>query len=314
MSQETFHNLDPKVRPKFSKVFQWSVVDKVMGRRRQSPAHSPVEYVESPVISGLEKPGAVWLGHATMLLTVDGRRVLTDPVFAPRLGGFIKRNVPVVMGAQGLPQIDVVLISHNHRDHLDKPSVMAVDARFSPRYVVPVGVDRYLRAWGVPAQMIQTLEWWGSCAPEPGLSALKVSLVPAQHWSQRTPFDRNTSLWGGFVLEGREHRVYFAGDSGYFDGFKMIGERFPNLDLACLPIGAYDPEWFMSPQHMNPEEAGRALLDVGAARMVSIHWGTYKLTDEPLDEPPVRLDAWRREAGVSAERVVTLPAGGELLL
>jgi L-ascorbate metabolism protein UlaG (beta-lactamase superfamily) len=208
----------------------------------------------------------------------------------------------------------MVLISHNHRDHLDKPSVLALEAQGSPHYVVPLGVDRYLRAWGVPQARVTTLDWWQSCAPLGDAPELRVSLVPAQHWSQRTPFDRNTSLWGGFVLQSPRRSVYFAGDSGYFEGFSMIGERFPGLDLALLPIGAYDPEWFMSPQHMNPEEAGRAMLELGAARMLSIHWGTYKLTDEPLDEPPARLEDWRAAQKIEPERILTLAAGGQVLL
>ncbi len=308
---ERFSNTDPAVRPRFDRFVRWSVVDRITGRRRKSPGSAPVEVVE--VAPGpVDEPSALWLGHATALLSIGGVRVLTDPVFAPRLGGFIRRNVAVPIEPEALPPVALVLISHNHRDHLDRDSVRRVEAHHRPRYVVPLGVDAYLKAWGVPADRIDALSWWGEIAPLPGASDLRVACVPAQHWSQRTPFDRNASLWGGFVLRAEGRSIYFAGDSGYFDGFGEIGRRFPKLDLALIPIGAYDPEWFMAPQHMNPEEAGRAFLAVGAARMISIHWGTYKLTDEPLDEPPARLLDWERAERIEAGRLLILPVGGRL--
>jgi L-ascorbate metabolism protein UlaG (beta-lactamase superfamily) len=135
------------------------------------------------------------------------------------------------------------------------------------------------------------LDWWGSTK----VGAVTVHFVPAQHWSRRGLNDVNETLWGGFVVEGSSARVYHSGDTAYFEGFQEIGRRFPGLDAAMLPIGAYDPEWFMEKQHMNPEQAVRAYEDLGARRFLAMHWGTFKLTDEPLDEPPQRLDAeWSR--------------------
>ena len=140
---------------------------------------------------------------------------------------------------------------------------------------------------------VTELDWWGSTRVGP----VTVHFVPAQHWSRRGLKDANETLWGGFVVEGTSARVYHSGDTAYFEGFQEIGRRFPALDAALLPIGAYDPEWFMSRQHMNPEEAVRAFVDLGARRFLAMHWGTFKLTDEPLDEPPQRLDAeWKRRA------------------
>jgi L-ascorbate metabolism protein UlaG (beta-lactamase superfamily) len=136
--------------------------------------------------------------------------------------------------------------------------------------------------------------------------------VPSHHWSRRGLHDHNASLWGGWGVQSDAMTGYFAGDTGYFPGFREIGERLGTIDAAMLPIGAYAPRWFMKGQHMDPDEAGQALLDLGARRMVAMHWGTYKLTDEPLDEPPVRLEAWRVRAGVERSRVL-VPAIGQTL-
>lgn len=308
----TFHNMDPEVRPQFNKAFKWAVVDRIAGRRRRTSGSAPVDVVDA--VSVPERAGAVWLGHSTVLFSLGGVRILTDPIFAQRISVVIKRNVPNVLPVEAMPSIDLVWISHNHRDHLDKPSIQALDAVFAPRYVVGLGVERYLKAWGVDGGRITSLNWWEGCTPLPERADLEVFFVPAQHWSQRGALDRNKTLWGGFVGRAEGQSVYFAGDSGYFDGFAEIGRRFPGIDLAAIPIGAYDPEWFMQPQHMNPEQAGQSFLDVGAERMLSIHWGTYKLTDEPLDEPPSRLEDWRVSTRVASERLLTLAVGGGVLL
>ncbi len=308
-----FVNLDPAVRPQFNKVFQWAVLDRLSGKRRKTPPHAHVDVVQDPEPPSVQDIGAMWLGHATALISIAGLRILTDPVFARNLG-LIRRNVPVVLPVEALPHVDVVLISHNHRDHLDRASIKAVEARFKPHFVVPLEVDRHLRAWKVPVQRITTLGWWQDARPIAKAPHLNFTCVPAQHWSQRLIADRNQTLWGGFVLEADGKRVYFAGDSGYFDGFAQIGQRHPNIDLALIPIGAYDPEWFMSPQHMNPDEAGQAFVDLGAKQMISIHWGTYKLTDEPMDEPPRRLSDWMTRVKMEEGRIWTLPVGGRVVL
>jgi L-ascorbate metabolism protein UlaG (beta-lactamase superfamily) len=307
-----FENLDPSVRPEVGRALKWAVVDKLAGRRRSAPKRAPVEVAQDARV-GVQAEEAAWLGHSTAWISMGGVCAVTDPVFAPRLGGFIGRNVPLVVGPEAMPKVDLVLLSHNHRDHLDEPSVRALEQRFKPRYLVPTGVERYLKGWGIDPARITSLGWWEACDPVPG-SSLRVTLVPAQHWSQRLPWDRNQTLWGGYVLQADGRSAYFAGDSGYFDGFQEIGRRFPKLDLAFMPIGAYEPEWFMAPQHMNPDDAGRAFLELGAARMVAIHWGTYKLTDEALDEPPQRLEDWRSRQRVEPERVLVLPVGGRLSL
>ncbi|HET9752789.1 MAG TPA: MBL fold metallo-hydrolase, partial [Myxococcales bacterium] len=164
----------------------------------------------------------------------------------------------------------------------------------------------FFRRRGFPN--VVELGWW----EEHREGGLSIAFVPSQHWSQRGPFDRNRSLWGGFVIEGSRSRLYHAGDTAWFAGFREIGERFPGLDAALLPIGAYDPGWFMETQHMNPEQAVQGFLDLRARRLVAMHWGTFKLTDEPLNEPPQRLRAeWRRRG--LADDGLRIPAIGETL-
>ena len=145
-------------------------------------------------------------------------------------------------------------------------------------------------------------------------SGLTITFVPSQHWSRRGLTDTNEALWGGFVVEGGGARVYHSGDTAYFEGFREIGQCFPRLDAALLPIGAYDPEWFMRPQHMSPEDAVQAFVDLGARRLLPMHWGTFKLTDEPLDEPPRRLNAEWQRRGLPPEALSILPIGASLAL
>jgi L-ascorbate metabolism protein UlaG (beta-lactamase superfamily) len=200
-----------------------------------------------------------------------------------------------------LPPIDAVLVSHNHYDHLDLPTVEQVGAPV----VAGLGLERWFRDRGLAAT---ELGWWGSTKVGP----VRVTFVPAQHWSRRGLLDTNRTLWGGFVVEGSGATVYHSGDTAYFGGFAEIGARFPAIDAALLPIGAYDPAWFMEPMHMNPEQALQAFVDLGARTFVAMHWGTFKLADEPLDEPPARLEAERERRGLPAERVRVVAVGETL--
>ena len=297
-----YHNLEPPdLPPRIDAVWKWAVVDKFMGRRRQSPHHVrvPTAVPDEALIAGTE-PSLTWIGHATWLIRLGGRTILTDPNWSSSLGPGISRNVEPPLPLDRF-KTDIVLISHNHRDHLDAPTVKKLGA--APIYVVPEGLGDFFRKRDFP-QVIE-LPWWQTV----DLQGLKITFVPAQHWSQRGLFDRNRSLWGGFVVE-KEHKVYFAGDTAYFNGFQEIGRRFPAIDAALLPIGAYDPEWFMRQQHMNPEDALRAFLDLGARLLCAMHWATFKLTDEPLDEPAALLEQERGRGPISIDRI-WVPAVGE---
>ncbi|MBM7119109.1 MBL fold metallo-hydrolase [Archangium primigenium] len=302
-----FKNLDGTGPHPLSNVFKWAVGDKLAGKRRQSPATCVMRRVE-PDLAVLAVPPApgegarlTWLGHASWLVQLDGVSLLIDPVLGDTIPGFIRRNTPPGVPVSGLPRITASLVSHNHFDHLDLPTLRQVGAPI----VGGLGLARYFQRARLP---VTELDWWGSTRVGP----VTVHFVPAQHWSRRGVNDANETLWGGFVVEGTSARVYHSGDTAYFEGFQEIGRRFPALDAALLPIGAYDPEWFMSRQHMNPEEAVRAFVDLGARRFLAMHWGTFKLTDEPLDEPPQRLDAeWKRRA-LPSEPLHVLAVGESL--
>jgi N-acyl-phosphatidylethanolamine-hydrolysing phospholipase D len=255
-----------------------------------------------------------WVGHSTFLIQAGGLNILTDPVWSERCAPVQwagpRRCVPPGIPFGELPPIDMVLQSHDHYDHFDDWSVRAI-ARAHPgaHWYTPLGVGRRLRGRGV--QHVTELDWWqrqdhGTC---------HLTCVPAQHFSGRTPFDRNTTLWGGFVLHLGRCSLYFVGDSGWHDGFAEIGRRCGPFDAVLMPIGAYEPRWIMQPVHVNPEEAVRAygvLRDAhpgSTPHMVAMHWGTFVLTDEPLDEPPTRVSkAWER-AGRPADRLWVMVPG-----
>ncbi|WP_224243058.1 MBL fold metallo-hydrolase [Hyalangium gracile] len=286
-----FKNLDGSIPHRFDTVFKWAVTDKLTGRRRKSPSRASVPRIE-PDLTALATPPApgegarlTWLGHASWLVQLDGVSLLIDPVLRDAINVVIRRNVPPGVPPEKLPPIAASLVSHNHYDHLDMPSLEAVRAPI----VTGLGHAKLFRGRrGMPCT---ELDWWGSTKVGP----VTVHYVPSQHWSRRALADANEMLWGGFVIEGSSSRLYHSGDTAYFEGFKEIGRRHPGIDAAMLPIGAYDPAWFMSKQHMNPEEAVQAFEDLGASRFLAMHWGTFKLTDEPLDEPPQRLDTeWNR--------------------
>jgi L-ascorbate metabolism protein UlaG (beta-lactamase superfamily) len=227
--------------------------------------------------------------------------VLTDPIFSPRVGPTKRFTAPGVPLEQ-LPKIDIVTVSHSHFDHLDMPTLQRIGK--DPLYIVPKDVGEILKAGGL--DRVIELGWWETHRE----GDLAITLVPAQHWSMRMPWDRNKRLWGGFVYESSEGTSYHAGDTAFKEEvFASIGERFPKIDWAMLPIGAYDPPWFMQPQHMGPEEAGRAWEILGAKNLCAMHWGTFKLTDEPLAEPPERLRAWWKEHGHDPERCFIFDIG-----
>jgi len=316
-----FQNLDPAARmPRsFGEFFRWQ-------RERATLDIAPPKLELAAIIPDLgfirgrtNHFSVTWIGHATALVQIGHTNVLTDPHFSERASPVQwagpKRWQPPAVRIDELPHVDVVLISHNHYDHLDESSVRALNAQPGgpPLFVVPLGLERWLASIGVTNA--RALDWWDSLS----VKDLKVYLTPVQHWSRRTLADTNTTLWGGFVLEGESRgklrRVFFSGDTGYSkQHFHDIGDRFGGFDLALLPIGAYEPRWFMSAQHVNPEEAVQIHRDLGARRSVGIHWGTFQLTDEPLDQPVADLAAARGRLGVGPREFITLRHGETLRL
>ena len=252
------------------------------------------------------EPTVTWVGHATVLVQMDHVTFLTDPIWSdkPFPVSFVgpKRFAAPGLALDALPPIDFVLISHNHYDHLDLPTLRWL-ARGGTRFFVSLGDAALLRQCGIEA--VDELDWWERRT----IRGVDVHCVPAQHWSGRRLTDDCASLWSGFVVVGPSRRFYFAGDSGYFAGFREIGARLGPFDLAALPIGAYDPAAMMRAVHLDPEEALQAGLDVGAARLLGIHYGTFDLTDEPLDEAPRRFHAEGERRGLGPDFLWTPPIG-----
>ncbi|MGQ9365841.1 MBL fold metallo-hydrolase [Azospirillum sp. A39] len=271
------------------------------------PERLPDEAPPAP----LPEDGAAltFLGHVTFRLRLGGAVYLTDPVFSRRAGpgGVMgpRRVRPPAFALDDLARVDAVLLSHSHYDHMDLPSLAALARRQRPRVFTGLGNERILARAGV--HDVVALDWWES-AEGPG--GTRVTFVPAQHWSARSPFDRRRTLWGGFVVEAPDGTVHFAGDSGYCPHFREIGARFPRIDMTLLPIGAYEPRWFMAAQHMNPDEAVRAFRDLGAARAVAMHFGTFRLTSEGFEAPVTALRAALDRHGVAAA-AFRVPGHGE---
>ena len=293
----TYKNLDGTTPDKgFFDVLKWQLT---RPWRKDPPYATPRRDNDGGALAACE-PHLTWIGHATWVQRLAGKLVATDPIWSPRIKT-IKRLAAPGVSLEQVPQLDVVTVSHSHYDHLDMPTIERIGP--SALYVVPKDVGELL---GMPN--VVELGWWESHV----VGDLTITLVPAQHWSMRFPWDRNKRLWGGFVYEDARTgtTTYHAGDTAMSEQvFRAIAERFPRIDYAMRPIGAYEPTWFMQPQHMGPEEAGRAWELLGARVLVAMHWGTFKLTDEPLSEPPERLRAWWASRGHEASRLWVLDLG-----
>jgi len=263
-------------------------------------------------------PAVTWVGHSTVLAQLGGISMLTDPIFSQRASplGFAgpKRHQPPGLALAQLPHIDLVVVSHNHYDHLDSASVRALarQAGGPPLFVVPLGLKTWFGALGITG--VVELDWWDTHR----LGCVEIVLVPAQHWSARGLNDRMKTLWGGFAVLAPDCHLFFAGDTGYSRDFQDIQAHFANrqtpqagggFDVALLPIGAYEPRWFMAQQHVNVDEAVKIHRDLQAKRSLGVHWGTFELTDEALDEPPRALAALRAAQGMDADAFFVLAIG-----
>jgi N-acyl-phosphatidylethanolamine-hydrolysing phospholipase D len=233
-------------------------------------------------------PTATWVGHATLLVQMGGTTFLTDPIWSRTASPVAwlgpRRYVPPGLAFDALPPIDFVLISHSHYDHLDLPTLERLARRGDgTRFLVPLGNAGLLRDAGI--SQVEEFDWGQGTR----VGDVELTCVPSQHWSQRGLFDARRSLWCAWVAVAPERRFYFMGDSGWFDGFADVGRAFGPFDLAAVPIGAYEPSAMMRPHHVDPEEAVQAGRALRAQRLVAMHWGTFDLSDEPLDEPPRRF-------------------------
>ncbi|HEY2748814.1 MAG TPA: MBL fold metallo-hydrolase [Polyangia bacterium] len=283
-------------------MFRWRVSDTLAGRRVKDDDPAFVTPTRAPDLAlvASSTPSLTWVGHATFVMRLGGKLIATDPVWSERLTVIKRRAAPGIAFAD-LPPVDVVTVSHNHYDHLDAPTIARLGG--GPVYVTPLGNGRWLQKAG--AKNIVELDWWQSHA----IDGVEVTLVPARHWSMRAPWNRNDGLWGGFVYRSADGVAYHSGDTALFDGFSEIGARLGPIDWAMLPIGAYEPRWFMEPQHMNPADAVEAFVRLGARTLCAMHWGTFKLTDEPLGEPPRLIRKLFAERDLGDERLWIFDVG-----
>lgn len=270
------------------------------------------------------RPAVTWIGHATVLAQFGGINLVTDPMFSERASpfGFIgpKRHQPPGVALGDLPRLDAVLISHNHYDHLDQKSVRALNAQAGgpPLFVVPLGMKPWLAEQGITS--VVELDWWQSHQLVTPHGEAELVLTPVQHWSGRGLNDRLATLWGGFAVFTPDFHLFYAGDTGYARDFADIRARFADrqrdggFDIALLPVGGYEPRWFMAQQHINPAEAVRIHLDLAARRSLGVHWGTFELTDESLDAPPKALTLALDAKGLTEAQFFVLAVGETRLL
>ena len=272
--------------------------------------------IDEPPRRPPELDGAVavvtFIGHSTFLIQTAAGNILTDPMYSQRAGPlnvFGPRRVrqPAVR-FDDLPSISIVLLSHNHYDHCDLRTLGMLATRFDPLVVTPLGNGALVRSAGI--RRVEELDWWQDAKT----SALPIALTPAYHFSARTPLDRNRALWSGFMLSAGRARIFFAGDTAYAPFFRDVRQRLGPIDLALLPIGAYEPRWFMQPVHMNPAEAVQAHLDLEASESVGMHFGTFQLTTEGIDEPLRALEDACRAKSIPPSRFRTLGFGESVRL
>jgi L-ascorbate metabolism protein UlaG (beta-lactamase superfamily) len=270
-----------------------ALLDWILKRRHSVSAASVTAAIDPKL------PHLTWLGHSTFLLRIADRWILIDPVFGSPSRAFW-RHVPVGVPPHQLPAIDAVLLSHDHYDHLDLKSLGCLKG--DPAIIAPLNVGSYLPT----RYRTSELDWWQSHE----LFGMRITLVPAHHWSMRSLGSKNKTLWGGFVIEANGLTLCFAGDTAFKPPiFDAIRARFPRIDVAILPIGAYEPRWFMSAQHMDPEEAVASFEVLGAKRFVSMHWGTFHLSSEPRQQPAKRLLAEWTKRGLDRELLWLMAVG-----
>ena len=248
-----------------------------------------------------------WVGHSTVLIQLSGVNILTDPHWSDRASPVTfagpKRLMPPGVPLEQLPPVDLVLISHDHYDHLDVDTVRRLARLYHPLFLVPLGLKAWFADIGITE--VEELNWWENR----NVRGLTVTCLPAQHFSGRTLWDRNRRLWSAWAVAGDTKRFFFAGDTGYYSGFKEIGHRVGPFDLAAIPIGAYLPAAMMKMTHVTPEEALQLFADIKGERFVAIHWGTFDMTEEAIEEPPLRLEAEAHRLGVDLSKLWVLKHG-----
>lgn len=280
---KVFQNMGDVSAKSFADVLKWMV-----NREQGEWSKIPQEDVTFGKISENRVEDSVqvitFVNHSTFLIQTDGLNILTDPIWSDRASPFNfagpKRMRPPGIKFEDLPEIDMVLISHNHYDHLDLPTIKRLEEKYSPQFIVPLGVDLFLKNKGIGN--VVDLDWWEE---EHILEKIRIAAVPAQHFSGRGLFDRDKTLWCGYVIQSENGNIYFAGDTGYGDFFKDIAKKFEPVKTALIPIGAYKPRWFMKPMHVNPTEAIQVHKELNAELSIGMHFNTFPLADDGQNDP-----------------------------
>jgi L-ascorbate metabolism protein UlaG (beta-lactamase superfamily) len=298
--------LEPRGRLDF---LRWQLTERRAPWPAQFPSPFPADRPPAAVQGDTVR--VAYVGHASFLVQTRDQSILIDPVWAERASPFAfvgpRRVNPPGIAFDDLPKIDCVLVTHNHYDHMEVETIRRLWQRFAPRIVTPLGNDAILRA-AVPGLVADAVDWDDTVDLDGGLA---VHVEPSQHWSARGAWDRSHALWASFVLQAGARRIYCVGDTGLGDGasFARVRRRHPGLAMALLPIGAYEPRWFMANSHMNPDDAVQALELCGAAQALGHHWGTFRLTNEAVEQPATDLAAALVARGIIPERFAALRPG-----
>ncbi len=287
------------------RLLQWKLGDNPFSEAKKKSPFFPVTRPDIGRILGAGD-SVTHLGHGTLWIRLHEQNIMTDPVFGD-IVYYIRRYTPFPIPPGELPPMQVVLISHSHYDHLDKQSIRQLGR--GPLYLTPLGYSDWF-ADVVPGARVVELDWFEAYTHE----GIQYRLLPAQHWTKRTPWDTNKRLWGSWLIESAGRKVFFGGDSGYFHGYSEFGKKYGPMDAVLLPIAAYEPAWFMRTYHMNPDEAVRAFLELQGRVLIPQQWGVFDLTDEPLDLPLRDFREAAQGAGLSETQTPLLPHGGTFFL
>lgn len=303
-----FHNLGKAVNTSFTKVIKWKLSANPQREEKKNDKWLPEIITQNNNTLAQEKGDFImWLGHATFLIRINGKTILTDPVFYDV--SIIKRKIGNAIPPEEIRNIDYVLISHGHMDHCDKKSLKILARNNKFKVLLPLKLDELVKGW-LPDHEIQAAGWYQQFDLSTD-TALQITLMPAKHWYKRTLFDTNERLWGSFVIKTAERSIFFSGDTGYDEHFREITDFFPQIDICLMSVGAYKPRFMMQESHMDPEEAVLGFNQMKGKMLFPCHYGTYDLSDEPISEPVKLLRQMEKEGKINGKLVI--PDVGEIV-
>lgn len=312
LSNTRYKNIGDFGEPDFSKLIKWKILGN-KGHWPELPKSNITEETKIPHLAQKNEIMVTYINHSTSLIQIDGKNILTDPIWSEYAGPYgkfgVKRSIYPGVEIERLPKIDVILISHSHYDHLDLPTIEELVKKHQPIIVTGLGVTRYINYCRESKNRCHELEWWGSFKLED--VNLEFDFVPAYHWSSRFFFDKNVTLWGGFIIKSEKSKIYFPGDTGFGNGdiFRMINQRYGKIKLALLPIGSYKPGWFFSSMHISPVEAVKIFQIIEADHAIPLHFDTFQLSDEGYDEPIKELNKELEHQEIEKHRFQQLKPG-----